>query len=308
MHLISTVIIISLVIVSDGTGYVEDGRDIFDDEDEYDAGPTSASAKAKDSKTKDGNKKRRLRDINAPEKGKSSIKSLFNNIVPSKKKETTIKLNEDDILTDILDELDTGKPSGKSPNSVALQQNGGRDEAKIVQNYLKNFTKTVRAPIAKKPDGNTSDDEMLDRILKPTKKDNASALKRVEPVKVLKSNAPVVEELAPEIPEMHLADAEENVEAEVLPTTADEKINDMDFSMLDDVENQFEIDTIVKEAVAVVCKPPAKIDETIFDDLLANWENIENCDEDLLNVTVGDESQQNEVHTCNLIFSPLIYF
>lgn len=294
--------------VSDGTGYVEDGRDIFDDEDEYEDTPTTA--KAKDSKTKDGSKKRRLRDINAPEKGKSSIKSLFSNIVP-KKKETTVNLNEDDILTGILDELDTGKPTSKSPKSIALQQND-RDEANVVQNYLKNFAKTTRKPIGKKSEDNTSDDEMLDRIMKPKKKENTStsALKKIEPVNVPKSSMSVVEELgqemlieelAHEIPEIISAETDEisreNVVAsENLSAPVDDKITDMDFSMLDDDENQFEIDTLVKEAAAV-CKPAAKVDETNFDDLLANWENIENCDDDFLNVTVGDELHHDEVHS-----------
>lgn len=71
-----------IINISDGTGYVEDGREIFDDDDEDDHDRNTTDIKK--SKSKKTNKKR-LRDISAPVEQKSSIKSLFGNVVPKKK-------------------------------------------------------------------------------------------------------------------------------------------------------------------------------------------------------------------------------
>lgn len=65
--------------MSDGTGYVEDGREIFDDDDEEDLPRKSAN------KSKRSENRKRLRDSSDPVQGKGSIKSLFGNAVPKKK-------------------------------------------------------------------------------------------------------------------------------------------------------------------------------------------------------------------------------
>lgn len=65
-------------LLPDGTGYVEDGREIFDD-DEEDLPRKSVN------KSKRADNKKRVRDISDPVQGKGSIKSLFGNAVPKKK-------------------------------------------------------------------------------------------------------------------------------------------------------------------------------------------------------------------------------
>lgn len=73
--------------MSDGTGYVEDGREIFDDDDEEDL-PRKGANKSK--RGGDNNKKKRVKDIGDPMQGKGSIKSLFGNAVPKKKDVSSI--------------------------------------------------------------------------------------------------------------------------------------------------------------------------------------------------------------------------
>ena len=99
MLIISTL----LFIGTDGTGYLEDGRDIFDEEEN--SGDDEKKSKSK-------NTKKRLRDGDKVVKGKGSLRNMFNNVMPKKKKDTIVDLAADDVLADILDELDTEKTTG----------------------------------------------------------------------------------------------------------------------------------------------------------------------------------------------------
>lgn len=64
-------------MILDGTGYVEDGREIFDDDEEDLPRKNVNKAKRSD--------KKRVKDIGDSVQGKGSIKSLFGNAVPKKK-------------------------------------------------------------------------------------------------------------------------------------------------------------------------------------------------------------------------------
>lgn len=135
---------------SDGTGYVEDGREIFDEEE---ADTEYEGAKKRDKDKKKGNKKR-LRDVNKPVEGNASIQSMFGNVV-AKKKEPKLKLDEDDILAGILGEIDpndtkvNGKASGTaetsttSDASVATSKIKEKTEMAMVKDYIANFSKSL---------------------------------------------------------------------------------------------------------------------------------------------------------------------
>lgn len=128
-----------------------------------------------------------------------------------------------------------------------------------------------------------SSDEELDRK------------KRVEPVNEIESK----------IKALPLAETEA-----VENTVADEYADDMDFSMLEDDENQFSEDVVAeKKVTAVPPKPtlaapappkPLKSDADNFQSVLSNWENICNtndgkadADDDLLSaVDVGESISQ----------------
>lgn len=231
--------------------------------------------------------------------GKSSIKSLFNNIVP-KKKETSVKLDEDDILSGILDELDTSKPKSSEEQQKNSKTN---DESRMFQEYLKNFTRNVKKPsLAKKVD-DTSDDEMLDRIMKPVKK--VTSLPATS-VPVQKNGTELVstkvstrtkstDEFNDDDYVFDVATAAsphpvtESDDVEIPTVENIDHAAEADFSMLDDDENQFEIDKIISKAAESVCKPVANVESTNFDELFSNWENFENCNDDFMNVTIGDE-------------------
>lgn len=145
----------------DGTGYVEDGREIFDDEDaevEYEETKKRDKANKKESK-------KRLRDVNKPADGNASIRNMFGNVA-GKKKETQVKLDDDDILASILGEIDpndsksngnTNVTESGSKSSVLINKVKEKTEMAMVKDYIANFSKTAPRKKEVKPES-TSDD------------------------------------------------------------------------------------------------------------------------------------------------------
>lgn len=132
--------------LDDGTGYIEDGREIFDDEE---AEEPEESKKRNKSNKKEG--KKRLRDVNKPAEGSASIQSMFGN-VKAKKKEATVKLDEDDILADILGEIDpndtktnNGHSAGEGSSKASASSNKMKEKTEMarVKDYIASFSKVV---------------------------------------------------------------------------------------------------------------------------------------------------------------------
>lgn len=137
-------------ICSDGTGYVEDGREIFDEDDENDDDQPKASG-SKGARV-DAKSKKRLRDINASVNDKSSIKRLFGNAVP-KKTDAPSKLAEDDILSDILGEMDTDTVVRPSPILALRRTSRDGSEKTRVNQFMQGFaTKATSQKLDKTDD------------------------------------------------------------------------------------------------------------------------------------------------------------
>ncbi|KAM4605996.1 DNA polymerase alpha catalytic subunit [Polymixia lowei] len=100
------------IIDDDGTGYVEDGREIFDEELEDDVvekNKGKAGAKGADSK----------KTVKKPSVSKTNtIKNLFMNSNVKKPVEKDVDLSNDDLLGDILQDLHSEKPSHLIPPPV----------------------------------------------------------------------------------------------------------------------------------------------------------------------------------------------
>lgn len=154
---------------TDGTGYVEDGREIFDDDgdDADDAGDKKSKPSSKGEKKS----KKRLRDINAPAQGDGNIKRMFGNAANKVKSNAKAKLAEDDILTDILGEMDTETSSpvaGTStngsvhvrPSPIVAMRRASKDalEKKRISEFMQGFT--AKASTDRKMD-KTDDDVFL---------------------------------------------------------------------------------------------------------------------------------------------------
>ncbi|XP_020508693.2 DNA polymerase alpha catalytic subunit [Labrus bergylta] len=100
------------IIDDDGTGYVEDGREIFDDDlhdDVVENKKGKPGAKGADSK-----KNVKKSAVAKP----NTIKSLFNNSNVKRPVEKDVDLSKDDLLGDILQDLHSEKPSLLTPPPV----------------------------------------------------------------------------------------------------------------------------------------------------------------------------------------------
>ncbi|XP_071440385.1 DNA polymerase alpha catalytic subunit [Hetaerina americana] len=97
----------------DGAGYIEDGREIFDDDmdDEAISNASKRDSKGKQKKSSVTGSK----DLSISGVKSNSIRNMFMNIPAKKKKESVVKLEEDEILGDIMQELSSAPVVKPSP-------------------------------------------------------------------------------------------------------------------------------------------------------------------------------------------------
>ncbi|XP_034238111.1 DNA polymerase alpha catalytic subunit [Thrips palmi] len=123
------------IVDDDGSGYVEDGRDIFDDD--LDEESISKTSKSKSASSKKGKSSEHNEN-----KGSSSIRNMLMNM-PVKKKESNVKLEDDDVLGDIMSELNCDGNLNTSSSSGIVEVSAS--------DYLKSFKKSVKIPKAEPP-------------------------------------------------------------------------------------------------------------------------------------------------------------
>ncbi|XP_049887428.1 DNA polymerase alpha catalytic subunit [Pectinophora gossypiella] len=123
----------------DGTGYVEDGREIFDDDEIED------SYVATNSKDTGRGQKRKAR-VAAQPAAKGNIRNLIG-AMPTKKKED-VKISEDNILSDIMSDLDGTTPSTvvKPKPLVQTKANIVESSKRDAQNYFKTLSNAAKKP------------------------------------------------------------------------------------------------------------------------------------------------------------------
>lgn len=327
---------------ADGTGYVEDGREIFDEDSDNEE---DGNSKSKDKKQKsEKNNKKRLRDFTKPVEGTGSIRSLFGNVTAAKKEK--VKLEDDKALADVLGLLES---EGSTPNGVKgtkaeaatkkTETKSKIDDAALVKEYVANLTRSVQRKPETKKEANSDDvssryfnldtffsylvrfQEMLERILKPSTKDTSHSRRSIKrsredtdiPPAEKRPNITqaMIKETVPKVKEkvastMETLNIDQITEAEPSHFHHDD---DMDFSMLDDDENQFGND----ESKSTEMKPDeanAKFEHIKaellkkgnenYANLLSSWENEctnDNDDDDALlgSIDVDEASNTNSV-------------
>ncbi|KAH8369301.1 hypothetical protein KR009_007459, partial [Drosophila setifemur] len=270
-------------IEEDGTGYTEDGRDFFEDPDEY----SDAEEESKDGRKKKGvaaNSKKRPRESEKePAKGKASIKNLFSKAVP-RKVDTKSSVKDDDVLADLLGEWkkEPGEETGKVEKAIApakIIAASRKSDAAAVKEYMSSFLKNIKVQEQEPKKAESS----TERVLKP---------------KATVPNPKVATFSVKEIKKEKVSTEKETPAKEAGEDPFSE--NDMDFSCLDDDENQFDVEKKEqpKETKSTVEKTPkAKPAEKVIpktepadspkqtepedmSKLLSNWESICQMDDD----------------------------
>lgn len=254
------------------------------------------------------NSHKRPRDTDKPVKGKGSIRNLFSNAVPKKTQMTS--LAEDNILADILGELHD-KPFNSSTSKTAqeipvtelapikhiapariLSKSSRKSDATLANDYMNNFINNIKMAEKVKGADKTSDDELLDSILKPKatvpnkkvlekskeiteKADTAKQMKGQVPVKET-DTVPVEKALT------NMSVQKPNVSSIDTPLGGNDfPDDDIDFSNLQDNNAQFEKVTedandgskiSPKKNMQLKAAPVKDADH--LQNLLSNWEQI----------------------------------
>ncbi|PNJ64458.1 LOW QUALITY PROTEIN: POLA1 isoform 3 [Pongo abelii] len=105
------------IVDDDGIGYVEDGREIFDDDLEDDA--LDADEKGKDGKARNKDK-RNVKKLAVTKP--NNIKSMFIACAGKKTADKAVDLSKDDLLGDILQDLNTEAPQITPPPVMILKK------------------------------------------------------------------------------------------------------------------------------------------------------------------------------------------
>ncbi|CAO1439985.1 unnamed protein product [Diamesa tonsa] len=169
-------------IVGDaGEGYVEDGREIFDDEDDYEDGVPE-----KNNKRKSNSKKKRIADEPASKK-KGTLKNFFGN---AEAKEA-VSVEDDNLLQNLLGELGSNsatpavaQTSSSASTSIAPKvmvksiRRAANDSEIEMKNYMQKFGQKSKA--------DSQNDDILNNLLKEEKREKLKQSKENQITKVKK--------------------------------------------------------------------------------------------------------------------------
>ncbi|XP_065095411.1 DNA polymerase alpha catalytic subunit [Ochlerotatus camptorhynchus] len=250
-----------------GYGYVENGREVFDEDELEEEGP-SRSKKDKHPK----GKKRTRDETAAPVTGRKSLKNYFN-----KEREAKVNIADDDVLADILGEINSEKDGGQKESAVSqakeirplkvIPKPKPVDKDEEMRKYMENFSKNIKK--TEKVEEPDSDEEMLNRVLKQS----TSVSKPKVAAPVVRNDAPkVVKEASPVKPISKL-------EIKPEPPRAEET----EFSQLgnDFLDDDFDLTGAEAETQVTQRRPMSPVKQeakeevkTDSEKLLSGWENI----------------------------------
>ncbi|KAJ0181362.1 hypothetical protein K1T71_003447 [Dendrolimus kikuchii] len=209
-------------IEDDGTGYIEDGREIFDDDEIEDSYVATNSKET-------GRGQKRKAKVAAPS-SKGNIRNLLG-AMPTKKKED-VKISEDNILSDIMSDLDGNASSAPiKPKVLAPKANTVESSKKDAQNYFKNFSSAIKKPATFVPTKNTVVKEENIKNY-DTKKPND-----LKPISEPQSNEPLKPVIPPKKTKWNI-DPEIKQEVEDSATQNIEEFHSLDIDFDDDFSDE----------------------------------------------------------------------
>uniref|UniRef100_A0A1B0GK25 DNA polymerase n=1 Tax=Lutzomyia longipalpis TaxID=7200 RepID=A0A1B0GK25_LUTLO len=256
-------------IDDDDGEYVEDGREIFDDEDSD--GESAAASKSKKAAKKRG------RESGKTAKGKGSIKNLFSNAVP--KKSHTATLGDDSILSEILGEIDGSKKDATETVSSAVKKlpvtKQSEKDAALTKEYMRSFNSKIKRKEPPKEDADGSDDELLDRIAKQTMEKKSNVVEQKEaPKAIFVEPKPIQkEQKTSEAPGIEKRDKEKE------PEKQNEANKDENLAALLEDSEDFAL-ALVDEQTPSRNSAKEKIQAMSSDKITMNWEAVMQMNDD----------------------------
>lgn len=213
-------------------------------------------------------------------------------------------VKDDDILADILGEIKEEKPeeaeaTGKAEKVIApakIAVASRKSDAAAAKEYMNSFLNNIKVQEQERKKAEASSDhEMLERILKP------KATMPNKKVATTFSTSQIKKEPV----------AEGKEKKKETPSEDPFSDNDMDFSCLDDDENQFDLEKekpkeeskpvaaekIPEKAVAAKEVEPTQDSPEDMSKLLSNWESICQMDDDFEKSVLAADQTESESST-----------
>ncbi|KAJ8971883.1 hypothetical protein NQ314_000496 [Rhamnusium bicolor] len=241
------------IVDDDGSGYVEDGRDIFDDDLDSES-IAQATAKGKGTK-----RKKKAISENA---GKGNLQLMLSNM-PSKKKEET-KIDDDAMLSEILGEIDeTPSTSIIKPKPVAKAYSI-MSRKLAAKDYMKNFSVPSNAVLKEVQNNLTDEEEFEDPISQP--------IENICTENILKNDLKKNEELSTQMSEDHTI------------------IDDLTQVCFEDDFDMTQIEEFESQDVQSISTDETEITDELQTEFMSEWETFVNETNDQESDTLLDKT------------------
>ncbi|XP_057659152.1 DNA polymerase alpha catalytic subunit [Diorhabda carinulata] len=272
------------IVDDDGSGYVEDGRDIFDDDLDIDS-IAQASAKGKGIKRKSRNVSENA--------GKGKIQQMLSNLPTKKKTET--KIDDDEMLSEILGEIDSS-PSTSTIQKPKIKEYSALAKKLAAKDYMKNFSQpTKKRALERTVTNSEASNSTLKEVTKPVlnKESDRNVCKEqiiTNPFKKNKTDILKVEKLQSECvkkaeiehpngvnEDTSFDDTLTNMDIEddkTLPNT-DSQIIEVDQSQ-EGFDDEFDITQIEEFESQNVAEASERFSDELQAELESEWENFVN--------------------------------
>ncbi|XP_018577548.1 DNA polymerase alpha catalytic subunit [Anoplophora glabripennis] len=251
------------IVDDDGSGYVEDGRDIFDDDLDSES-ITKATIKGKGIK-------RKKKDI-SESAGKGNLHFMLSNM-SSKKKEDT-KIDDDAMLSEILGELDETSSSHTVNSKPTTSSYSFTSRKLAAKSYMKNFSLPVKKP---------------SRSVSSVLKEVENSLTPQEDIS--ESNIQLENNVTLTTPES--TDSNNSNIKEPAPTQMSEDLNietDLTQDFFDDDFDMTQIEEFESQEVQNTTVDESQFTDELQSEFMSEWEHFANEVNDLENNTLLDKT------------------